>query len=643
VATNDNDGNDDYGGKTSSVRFLATAGNSYYIMVDGLGGAAGNIVIGGGFEHAITGYGLLGQGQGAAVAINDHGAFVGAVEGTGFIFKNSTLVDVGTLGDRTVMLGVNNLDVAVGGSQPSAGGIQRQEYAVRWASNLGLERLDSSSYYGQANSINDDGIAVGFIRDVVCMYQHSPCYWLNGTYTKLPMPAEYLIGNARAINNLNEVAGTMDVAQGDCFAGTSNYGTLWELASNPIRRYDLPALTTSRSSGPLAINDGGVLTGVSLDWGRRAQAVYWTDRRLKHVGFIGGLGGSAVGINNRRNISGYYAKGEILFTDVQGNPSSLLRAALIENDVFIDLSALIPPQPANNGWAALLSALDINDEGKIVGVGYWKTNSTFLQYGFLMTPPQSILLQDPYAQGGTFTFNIHGPANLVCNVESASNPIGGAWSPLVTITLSAMGTYQFSAAINQSCYYRVKSQSGNLFSENAVGYLVKSIPAGRSVFALPLQGVDNRVPALFAGVPNGFKVEKFDEKTSAFRSNLYDFDEWMDNQMTIDPGETVYVVSQNAMTRTFVGQIRIGSLKKELPQGWAMISSQIPVAGTVEGALGLTFNNGDEIHKFVSGTTVQYVYNDGIWSPSAPIIDVAEGFYIKKVTPGEWRQSFSIW
>lgn len=58
VTSDDNDPDstvkDDYGGKTSALSFSAVAGTDYRIAVDGLNGAAGRLVLAGGYQHSIN-------------------------------------------------------------------------------------------------------------------------------------------------------------------------------------------------------------------------------------------------------------------------------------------------------------------------------------------------------------------------------------------------------------------------------------------------------------------------------------------------------------------------------------------------------------------------------------------------------------
>jgi hypothetical protein len=58
IAANDNYADarlkDDYGGKTSTLSFTATAGQTYHIAVDGTGGTFGTVILAGGYEFAIN-------------------------------------------------------------------------------------------------------------------------------------------------------------------------------------------------------------------------------------------------------------------------------------------------------------------------------------------------------------------------------------------------------------------------------------------------------------------------------------------------------------------------------------------------------------------------------------------------------------
>jgi probable HAF family extracellular repeat protein len=80
-----------------------------------------------------------------------------------------------------------------------------------------------------------------------------------------------------------------------------------------------------------------------------------------------GQDSEALAVNSRGQIVGW-----------SGFPDALPRAFLWQEGVMLDLNGLIP---ANSGWL-LMRATGINDEGQIVGEGFWNG----LRRVFLLTP-----------------------------------------------------------------------------------------------------------------------------------------------------------------------------------------------------------------------------------------------------------------
>merc|ERR1712072_1338549 len=91
-----------------------------------------------------------------------------------------------------------------------------------------------------------------------------------------------------------------------------------------------------------------------------------------------------------------------------------------------------------------------------------------------------------------------------------------------------------------------------VYSVNAVGYVNKSIPAGFSIVANPLNNGENKVADVFGANPGSLTVYRFGD--AGFSINSYGAD-------TISPGEGFFVLnSGDASNVTFVGEVPQGDL-----------------------------------------------------------------------------------
>jgi hypothetical protein len=186
-------------------------------------------------------------------------------------------------------------------------------------------------------------------------------------------------------------------------------------------------------------------------------------------------------------------------------------------------------------------------------------------------------------------------------------------------------------------------QAQTVFSVNAVGYVNTVVPAGFSIIANPLDAESNTVGALFAGVPDGTTIYKFDASTGAYNINTLLFGSWTNANESLEPGEGAFINNPGAeMTVTFVGEVRQGDLTTSLPAGFSIASSQVPQEGMLGTDLAFPAGDGDTIYLFRNGTYEIFNFFFGAWSPSDPTVNVAEGFFVNKAAPGDWMRTFSV-
>ena len=190
----------------------------------------------------------------------------------------------------------------------------------------------------------------------------------------------------------------------------------------------------------------------------------------------------------------------------------------------------------------------------------------------------------------------------------------------------------------------LSASAQTVFSVNAVGFVNQTFNPGFSLVSNPLVATDNTVETLFANVPNGTQIFKFDSGTAQFTPASKGLLGWINGTLTVVPGEAIFVFNPDAspFTVTFVGNVNQGSLTNSLVAGFNMISSQVPQAGLVETDLGAPISNGEIVYKW-NGTGYD-PFSFGLlgWLPSEPTINVGEGFWINKVAAADWTRNFDV-
>lgn len=200
----------------------------------------------------------------------------------------------------------------------------------------------------------------------------------------------------------------------------------------------------------------------------------------------------------------------------------------------------------------------------------------------------------------------------------------------------------------------ISGSLAQVFSVNAVGYVNTKIPAGKlALISNPLDAGagNNTVAKLFAGVPDGTQIYKFNG-TGYEIASFDGLDGVFDKpNITIEPGEGVFVRNNSAaeITVTFVGEVKQGSLSNPLPNGLSIRSSQVPQTGNVAD-LGFPATDGDQIFKFNVATQGYAVYGfdglDNAWllgsTAGAPVLNVGEAVFVRKNGAANWTRTFNI-
>lgn len=190
------------------------------------------------------------------------------------------------------------------------------------------------------------------------------------------------------------------------------------------------------------------------------------------------------------------------------------------------------------------------------------------------------------------------------------------------------------------------SLAQTVYSVNAVGFVNVTLPTGFSLVANPLESATNTVASLFPNtLPNNCAVFKFDNSTGSFVSSTFFFGAWSNPNLTLVPGEGFFFRNPGAaLTNTFVGNVKQGTLATALSAGFTLVGSQVPQAGLVTTDLGLPIANTESVFRFdnTGNTYVGSTFFFGSWSGGEPNIGVAEGFFVKKSAAASWTRTFSV-
>jgi hypothetical protein len=191
------------------------------------------------------------------------------------------------------------------------------------------------------------------------------------------------------------------------------------------------------------------------------------------------------------------------------------------------------------------------------------------------------------------------------------------------------------------------SMAQAVYSVNYVGYVNKSLVTGVNLIANPLNNGNNQVQTLFTAATDGDTIYRFNGST--YDSANFLFGSWIaGGDMVLAPGEGFFYIAAAPATVTFVGEGQEGpNLQNPITTGVQIKASKIPQAGDLTPAGNLEFpspTEGDLVYKWLPGaqTYDQYSYLFGMWLPSAPAIDVAEGFWYIAGAPLAWTRQFEV-
>lgn len=192
----------------------------------------------------------------------------------------------------------------------------------------------------------------------------------------------------------------------------------------------------------------------------------------------------------------------------------------------------------------------------------------------------------------------------------------------------------------------IATSVAQVYSVNAVGYVNVAVPVGFSMIANPLDaGTGNNVVSkLFASVPEGTTIYKFNSTTGSYSINTFEFGEWGNAAETMAPGDGAFIKNTTAaaFTVTFVGEVMQGNLSNPIPAGLSIKSSMVPQSGKLDADLKFPVAEGDTVYQFNNSKNGYDLatFEFGEWA--APVPKVGESFFVKKAAAADWTRTFSV-
>lgn len=309
----------------------------------------------------------------SADRINDRGEIIGTSTSTNRLFEtvryNDTFVRAITpspVGEPYNATALNEQGIVSGftGTSPRQA-LLNTPTSTRF---LGIPSGANESFaYGLNNRGQSVGVLNENIRTTAFVYQ-------NNQYQRLPGPSGTTFSFANDINDAGRIVGSY------AFGNSLQHAFYYENGTYHELRTEIPRINNNGSQAT-DVNERGDIVGQASTAANLNQAFLYTNNTFIELGSLPGFETSvAVAINEAGQIVGNAEHQEGF-----GQPTS--RPFLYRNGAMIDLSTLLP---ANSGWS-LLRVGDINNQGQIVGAGFYQGTVR----GFVIAPvpePNSVAL-----------------------------------------------------------------------------------------------------------------------------------------------------------------------------------------------------------------------------------------------------------
>ncbi len=313
--------------------------------------------------------GTLGGATSEAADINDEGEIVGKSNtylGTihAFHWQSGTMTDLGTLGgDLSYAVDINNAGQVVGTSRVLPYGNRGFLWDDGSMIDLGhFPNIYDYGYDSYAIRINEVGTVAGY-GNYFSHYTH-PFFWKDGVMTDIGEDSFFGDhGSSADINDLDQVVGDFTTH------GTSAAGFMWQNGKlEPVGPHE-----NSTYSNALRVNDNGEAIGYNYFLISTSETINhaftWKGGRLTYLPAPFGAQSEARALNNSGQIAGINANRAVLW-------SRQLVANALESAGMFRGGAWYLDKNGNKTWDAGDSSLSFGNPGDIPVAGRWDGGNT---------------------------------------------------------------------------------------------------------------------------------------------------------------------------------------------------------------------------------------------------------------------------
>jgi hypothetical protein len=245
---------------------------------------------------------------------------------------------------------------------------------------------------------------------------------------------------------------------------------------------------------------------------------------------------------------------------------------------------------------------------------------------------------------GPFRFKSQIPRGSEYTILAASDLVN--WQPIARGTTSAEMLEYVDSDASKFSYRFYRLMVGEVCSANVLGYVSITLPPGFSLIANPLRGTSNLVHELFKGWPDGTSLSRFDTRLFKPVENRVTKGKWTNVCEKLSPGEGAifFNPTRDYKSHNFVGDVLQGSLSIPVPAGFSMLSSLMPLPGTLQEDLKFPIADGDVIYLFDRDQQkyVLHPFENGKWTAGSPLLSVGESFWVAKASTANWTRNFSV-
>jgi uncharacterized membrane protein len=313
-------------------------------------------------QYNISVLGTLG-GDSKAYALNDNGMVVGQSYNNSTNQMESAVWNGGvvqSLGVTGIARGVNNNGTVVG-ETGSADLFQPTGYAYSWTSSGGVNNLGTlGGAQSGAYDINEAGVITGFAwpTDAPFTTFSQGFIYENDTMTSLGTyndPDGYSRGHG--INDSNQIAGR---SSDGVFGGNPKYATYWDENQNLNQFQNAAGYNTAEQ-----INNNGLIVGTTrqVSTGNILLASTWDTAGNVHLLDAGDFGSRVWSANDGDVLVGY--------SQIASGADNRRAFVSFDGTNIVDLNSLV--DLSGTGLDSLNEALDINENGDIIGYGITST------------------------------------------------------------------------------------------------------------------------------------------------------------------------------------------------------------------------------------------------------------------------------